>query len=549
MSHGKETPRQKMVGMMYLVMNALLALNISADILDAFVFVDGNLVKATDIFVEKNSSSYEIFDAQMVKAASKVEPFRDMALRVKEKSDQLTYDIQEIKVEMIKLCNGKDAEALEEMHWTIGRGENARTLKTFRYDGKKLHAKDQTDKPAQIMILGKQGENLKNKIIEYREFLLEIIEDDESVEQSIASILNTDAPPEEPGQPPHTWESSNFEQLPLVAVLTNLSKLQNNVRNAEADVIQYLLSKIDATDTKVNKMEAVVLTGSNYVLLGEQFEARVLLAAYDSLQKPEILLGKYRVTDNGYEITDGGTVLNYDEKGRAIVKRPATSAGNFTVEGLLQMQTVDGLKSYPFSRDYQVGQPSAVVSPTKMNVLYIGVDNPLSISVSGVPAEKVSVTISQGTIRPLSGSKSEYIASPTTTASDAVVTVFADIGGQRKNMGSMPFRVKIVPSPVAKVGGKSSGRIEKNVLISQTGVLADMEDFLFDLRYTVTQFTVEVSTAQGDRAYMSNSPAFTAEQKTLLNSLTKGQHVFFTNIKAKGPDGAKNLRDIIFTIN
>jgi len=317
------------------------------------------------------------------------------------------------------------------------------------------------------------------------------------------------------------------------------------VRIAEADVVKYLLSKIGATDTRVNKMEAVVLTKSNYVLKGSTFEARILLAAYDSLQKPDIFLGKPRQTDDDWEIPDGGTLLPYDDKGRAMVIRPGTSVGSFTVEGLLRMQTPEGPRNYPFKTEYQVGEPNAVISPTKMNVLYIAVDNPLSISVSGVPQEKVSVQISQGTIVKKSGS--EYEARPTTPG-DATVTVFAEIDGQRKNMGSMQFRIKLLPTPIAKVAGRTGGSIERNVLASQPGVLADLEDFLFDLRYQVTQFTIGVQTTQGDRMLQSNSAGFTEEQRKLLNGLTKGQRVFFSGIKARGPDGVKDLRDINFTI-
>jgi len=155
MGHGKETPRQKMIGMMYLVLTALLALNVSADILNAFVLVDESLVRATEIFVEKNNTSYEIFDAQMEKAASKVGPFRDKAYQVKEKADQLAYDIQKLKADLIEFADGKDArkETLIPMHWMIGRGDNAKNLETFSYDGMKIHGKDQTDKPAQMMLL------------------------------------------------------------------------------------------------------------------------------------------------------------------------------------------------------------------------------------------------------------------------------------------------------------------------------------------------------------------------------------------------------------
>jgi gliding motility-associated protein GldM len=193
-----------------------------------------------------------------------------------------------------------------------------------------------------------------------------------------------------------------------------------------------------------------------------------------------------------------------------------------------------------------VSTAGAAISLTKMNVLYVAVDNPVSISVSGAPNEKVSATISQGSLTKREGS--EYIAQPASSG-EATVTVFAEIDGQKKNMGSMQFRVKSIPTPVAKVGGKAGGNIDKNALASQQGVLADMEDFLFDLSCRVQQFEVGVITAQGYKSAKSSSAVFTDEQKALINGLSKGQFVIFTNIKAQGPGGIKDLRDIIFTIN
>ena len=195
-----------------------------------------------------------------------------------------------------------------------------------------------------------------------------------------------------------------------------------------------------------------------------------------------------------------------------------------------------------------LAQYQVAISPVKMNILYIGVDNPVTIAISGVSdAEKVSATISQGTLIKVAGG--EYIAKPATT-DVAKISVFAEIDGQKKAMGDMEFRVKLLPVPEARIFGKSGGSIEKDVLLAQPGISAYMGDFLFDLRYTVTQFTIVVSTPQdGEKSLASNTAAFTAEQKNLFASLYKGTKVSFTNIKARGPDGVKDLRDLVFTVN
>jgi len=316
------------------------------------------------------------------------------------------------------------------------------------------------------------------------------------------------------------------------------------VRYAEAEAISYLLHQIGATDTRVNKMEAVVLTKSNYVLVGNTFEARVLLAAYDSLQKPEILLGQYRKTDDDYEMVDGGTVLPYDDRGRAMIIRPGTSIGNFTVQGLLRMQTPDGIRSFPFATEYQVGQSSTVISATAMNAMYIGIDNPISVQMAGVPTEQIQVSMTNGTIQ---RQGNQWVARPTSPG-NATITARATVDG-RPQEGNMIFRVRMLPTPEARIGTRTGGNIERNVLEAQAGILASLgDDFLFEARYTVTQFTMEVMTAQATRAESSNSQAFTQPQRALISTLSRGNKVIFTNIKARGPDGVKDLRELVFTI-
>jgi gliding motility-associated protein GldM len=543
MGHGKETPRQKMIGMMYLVLTAMLALNVSADILNAFVLVDDGLVKTTANFVAKNESAYGIFDIEMEKSRAKVEPFRNKAYSVKDMSDQLAYDIQQLKAEIIKHCDGEDAASLTPVEWFIGEKREAKP--TFNIQDNLINSKDNSDKPAEIMIVNKKGGELKQKIVDFREHLLSLTEDP-AVKDAINKALNTDDPPKAEDGTVQTWESSRFEHIPMIAVITMLSKLQGDIRNAEADIVQNLLSQIGATDTKVNKMEAIVQAKSGYVLKGNEYEARIILAAYDSLQKPQILLGPYRETDTGYEMVGEGRILQYDAQGKAMYRSMGSSVGNFTLQGLLQMPGPEGIVSYPFSSEYQVGEANAVISATKMNVLYIGVDNPLSISASGVPSDRVTASMTNGTLRK---SGNEWIAQPGREG-EALVTVSANIEGQTRKMGEMKYRVKTVPNPVAKVAGKIGGRIDKATLTAQMAVVADMEGFDFDLKFRVTEFTVSAVVKGFTQTKAAKGAAITADQKTLLNGLTRGAKVYFDDIKVVGPDNrSRDLPAIGFTID
>jgi len=539
MGHGKETPRQKMIGMMYLVLTAMLALNVSADILNGFVLVNKGLVKTTENFVAKNASSYGVFDAEFEKTPDKVRPFRDDAYKVKEMADQLAFVLQEAKVKILKYCDGDQAPALIPNGWSIGGNT------TFEIDDAEIKAKDNYDKPTEIFVTLGEGDKLKEKIEEFRNFIVTLT-DVEAVKKGIQDALNTDDRVDKEGIT-LDWKTSTFFHMPLVAALTMLSKLQSDVRNAEADIINDLLSQIGASDTKVNKMEAIVQSlKPSYVLVGGEYQARILLAAYDSLQKPEIYLGQYQRDAVGdYVIPDGGVLLPYDERGRAIFKVTGTSVGEYKRPGLLQMFTPEGKKNYPFTIEYTVGQSNTVISPTKMNVLYIGVDNPISVSMSGVPMERIKVSMTNGTINKVGN---EWIANPTSPGA-ATITATAEVDGNTKR-GEMPFRVKVVPNPVPKVGGRIGGKIDKATLMAQVAVVAEMENFEFDLKFTVTEFSVTANVKGFAQQQNSKSARFTDSQKTLINSLTKNTKVYIEDIKAVGPD--KKVRDlpvIAFTID
>jgi gliding motility-associated protein GldM len=549
MAHGKETPRQKMIGMMYLVLTAMLALNVSKDILDAFVLVDEGLFKTTQNFAAKNENMYGTFDIEVNKNEQKFKPWRDKAYSVKDKADQLTLDIQQLKVEIVQLVDGSDAPALIPVEWVIG--EKREKVSTYDVNDALLSAKDNMDKPANIMINNHKGAELKNKIAEYRDFLVSLTADS-ATQNSLKKTLNTDDPPRGQDNVQRSWEANYFENVPMVAVVTMLTKIQGDIRNAEAEILQNLLTAIDAGATKVNKMEAIVMSKSNYILKGGEFEARVILAAYDSMQTPKIVIGPYRTIKKpdgttGYEMAGASQELAYDASGKAIARRPASSVGAFTFQGLLQMPTAEGFVNYPFSTQYEVGEASAVISPTKMNVFYTGVENPVSISVSGVPAEKISASMTNGRLERSSGG---WVAKPDRAGQMAVVTVTANIDNKTQQMGKMEFRVKDVPDPVAKVANLKGGQIAKSVLTAQRVVQASMENFDFDLQFRVTEFTISAVVRGFTQIQPAKSATITNEQKNLLNGLSKGAKVYFDDIRAVGPDGkTRSLSPIIFTID
>ena len=283
MGHGKETPRQKMIGMMYLVLTALLALNVSKDVLDAFILVDKGLTKTTTNFNEKNSSYYSDFESLYELNKTKVESWKNKADEVREKAGLLHELLQEYKRKLVIISEGEDTEAIHEGEVDLGL----------------VPGKDNTSIGGQVMILEGGGKIVKDDINGFRDFLLDLIEDKETY-TSIVTALESTLDTHDPAHDPHakgghggeaiSWESEHFEHLPLASVVTILSKMQSDVRFAEAEILSYLLSQIDAGSFKFNKIEAVVLAGSDYVFKGQQYEARVFLAAYDSTKFPTVKL-------------------------------------------------------------------------------------------------------------------------------------------------------------------------------------------------------------------------------------------------------------------
>lgn len=533
MGHGKETPRQKMIGIMYLFLTCMLALNVSKEVLDAFFIVNEGLTATTVNFSKKNEVIYDAFDKAYNENKVKVEPWKQKADSVRSAADKLVNRIQQLKDTIVRV-----ADQLPDTATGILNEETGERL-TLEAG---VSSKDNADFPAQIMYGQEnngQARFLKAQIESYRNLLLGMVPTtQESLRKAIEKALDTQDPPAKEGMK-HNWESHYFEHLPLVAVITIMTQMQAAVRNAESDVITYLQNQIDAASFKFNKLEATVIANSNYVMAGAEYSADIFLAASDSTSHPIVEIGRLdSVKTNGvwsYSIKGEGRQVAVDPKKKVSVYNVKTGAtGEQKYEGVVKIKQpgTDDYIAYPFRSSYIVAQPNLVVSPSKMNVFYVGVDNPVEISVPGVPSSQLKATISNGS---LSQSKDGYIAKLKVPGK---VTI--NVTANNKPMGSKEFRVKTVPSPVAMVGGMRGGNIRIPELQAQKRVDAVMENFDFDLKFNVTSFTISTRTKDGfiiDKR--SDSQNINSEQKQLLAGLTRGQKIYFEEIKAKGPDGTE----------
>lgn len=536
MAHGKETPRQKMIGMMYLVLTALLALNVSKDILNAFILVDESLTTTTETLTHQTGSVYAEFDKAYSMNKEKVEKWKKYADQVKKEANELDAYINSLKVRIVQAADGKKSLAVV----------------NNKIETDKIDSKDNTDSPAQVMVGDNnngEGRVLKSKIEAFRGHLLAMIDKKETnIINSIKKNLNTDAPAAKEGETP-SWESEHFEHWPLIAVNTIMSKLQSDVRSAEAEVTRYLYNNIEAGSFKFNNLEATVIPNSNYIIKGNEYSAEVFIAASDTTQYPKVFIGKTKeIKDASGKVVDYEMVGSYEtidagKNGRAVFKRTGGSIGPVRWGGLVEIKNTDGtIIRRPFEQEYVVAEPTAVISPTKMNVFYLGVDNPVSISVAGVPVDKVSATITNGVIRK---SGNSYIVNPANVG-NALVAVSAEIDGKKKQMGTMEFKVKQIPPPVPKVAGRTGGVIDRNSLLAQQIVVADLENFDFDASFRVISFTVSANVRSFSQDASSNSNKITDQQKTIMKNVNKGDRVYFQDIKAIGPDG--KVRDLQTTL-
>ena len=536
MAHAKETPRQKMIGMMYLVLMAMLALNVSKDVLDAFVLVDEGLTMTTENFAQKNDVYYQEFDRAAAENPVKAGPWQARAIEVKRRADELHHYIQELKIEIIKAADGEDTEAVheEEIHSAA------------------IKANDNQDIPAQIMIgpdEGGKANDLKVAINELREFLLtQVSEENENVRGSIESSLNTHDHEAADGQM-HSWQHTHFDHIPLVAVVALMSKMQSDVRNAESETLNYLYSQIDAGSFKFNLIEPVVIPKSNHIIRGTEFEASVFMAAFDTTQAPIVYIGEYDST-----VSDDGTIqynmvgnlgVDYDtipvHGGKGVFKTRPTTLGEKRWGGIISLKRMDGsFTNKKFRSSYIVAEPALVVSPTEMNVFYLAVDNPVEISVPGYPASSIRAGINNGRI---TGSGTRYTVTPN-RAGTANVSVTVMVDGQRKSMGSKPFRVDKIPDPYPTLAGKRSGTLRKSEILEQIGLEATMPEwFKFGgVSYKITGFEFTAMVGSFATRVDINGANFDSKVRETIRNMRSNSRIYFNDIMAVGPDGsARNI--------
>lgn len=517
MSGSKETPRQKMIGMMYLILTALLALNISKDVLDAFIVVNKGLENTNKNFSNRNDELYAQFDLAKSVDPVRVLPNWEKAQQVKKQAAGLIKYINELKVKLIAETDGISLQVADTIQMT------------------NINGKDNYDIPTNIMIgSSEDGSNgasrdLKNKLIAYEKQLSNYILpiDKKKVEIDI----NTEDPPKNDNN--ENWEVYNFFHRPLVASITILSKFSNDVKNAEATVVDYLLKQVDEGSMKFDTIAAKVIPQSNYVLLGEEYKADLFLAAFNKTKNPEIEVGNYNETTSSFEGASNKLTV---ENGLGKYNVNTTKEGLVSYSGTIKVVAPSGKEMiFPFKSEYIVARPALTVSADNMNVFYAGLDNPVSVSVPGIANDRLKVSISNGTITPLGNGKFNVNVM---TGIQANITVVATMeNGEVRNMGTSTFRVKTIPKGTARFAGQiDDGSLTKGEIETQQGLVAFYQNFDFKANCIVTSFDFSIVTNGISTEFHQEGNLFSQDLKKNISKLRRGDKIIFSNINSIGPD-------------
>jgi gliding motility-associated protein GldM len=503
----KETPRQKMMGILYLVLLGIAATTVTDHVLDAFRNLTVSLETSTRNVQQTVDNTFASFEATKLKnEPERARPVYERASKVKQYAAELNTYINELKTLFIEKGGGVNESSGD------------------------VNQRADIDLSPRLMINQKRAMELKKRIEDTKTKILAMLD---PKDKDIKVALNAQDPPKRQGIR-QTWEETNFgDGIPLTAALTALTKIQADLKNTEAEVVKKILGEADKAVINLDRFEAVAVAPSSYILVGQQYKAKVFLTASDSKTNPEIIVGGQR--------------LNIEE-GKGLYTAAATSEGEKRWSGTIRIKQTDGtVKEYQLpEQTYTVAKPSATVSPDKMNVFYIGVDNPVSVSAPGFAKDKIRVGISAGSI---TGSNGSYIVKVTQRGEVKVTVSGEQEKGKNAVLGVSTFRVKPIPPPHVKFANKGGGTLSVAAMKSQNRIFAILEDFDFAANFTINHFTMFIAKPRADiLKFESNSNQFTPEMSAAMNGLVPGSRITFDFVFATGPDGMKRSLDpIIFT--
>ena len=501
-----------MINLMYLVLTAMLALNVSAEILNAFKTVERSLTTTNNTINQSTSTIMASLQEKMTQSesAAKAQYWYPKAQQAQALTKELNTYIDGLKAQIMKEAGFDPAT-----------------------NGDSTFKEDNQDVATRIMVEQGKGKELYARLEKYKK-------DMAAIDGSLAAEVSTYLKQIDLSTPPtknkgnDSWESVYFRMVPTVAATTMLSKFQNDIKTAENRTVALYHEQVGKVVVRYDNFTAIVGQSSNYIMPGQEIEIMAGVGAFSKAAAPQIT------------IAGRGAALGED--GAAHMKLPGGGLGKHSVPVVISFRDQDG-KQQTINKtiEYTVGQANASIALDKMNVLYIGVDNPITIAASGGGDDKVAANISGGggSIRKVGAGK--YIARVSSVTDNCTITVSVD----GKTAGASQFRVRTIPTPVATVGNFESGsNVPAGAFKAQGGVAAWIKDFPFELKYSVTSFTI---TADNDEGDIDEAPCqgntWSPKAQQIVRNLKPGRLVTIDNIRAVGPDGAnRKLPSLVYYI-
>lgn len=545
MTAKKMTPRQKMINMMYLVLTALLAMNVSKEVLNAFIIVDDSMVQSNYQKMFENEDLYKMIAQYYYENEDENnDKIYQLSLQTQSITKQAIQEIEQLQNEL-KDLSGRDKE--DNNQFLAPDDINAGT-RLLTDEGNGLS----------------KGESLRLRLSEIRNDYLDVIalgnitiegsNQYKNYKAEYEKTLALNDLPEEiegVGKEKKKWAIFNFYNVPVVASDVILEKLKSDVIQTENQVLQYLQKQMKGDIIEFDELQASVIAPKSYLAAGSTYEADIFISAGSSNTQTEVFIGKIDKSLFGEQkmLTSNENTLPFIgdykqltvENGRAKYEANTGGAGSITYEGIIRVLKPNGsYELYPFEGEYEIAPPSGFsISPTKMNVLYMGVDNPLDIAVSGAKSDAdINVSIDNGTISKKGNGK--YIVN-VTNAGSAKVKVNAIVNDQNESFAPMEFRVLPIPDPsISLCGFEITNAMSKAKLEACSGLIAQSPEFVFDVRFEVISFEFKRKQKNGNfLSVTNNGPLFNGQIINLIEQLEAKDAVVIDKIIVKDPANKK----------
>lgn len=544
MSIPKE-PRMLMITLMYLVLMALLALNVSAEVMNAFFALDKGNKKSMAVINEQLNSTEEGLKTLLEdESKKKFQPLLPAVAEIRELSKEYKEYVSQLTSDLIDETGNQNGEE-DEGDYIEDHGK------------KKPKGKKDKDGTTRLLLNQGRGAELKAKTIEIRDKMVKVYSDllnekgedfdlsKDEIKNRIGNIeknitLNIDDAEWE-GSDKTSWEEFKFYKMPLAAVIPTLSQMQSDAKATEAALVNDLAGLSGGKVIEFDKFFPVVSAEKAYVIAGEPFIADISIGTYSSQINPADVTIK--VNGRALPVNDEGIAkftANSSSTGIKTLKLEAS------VRNPLTGEVSSGSKDFK----YEVGRRSASVAADKMNVFYKGVKNPISVAAAGISSNDLNVKASSGlSLRKVSSRGNGKFDIEVTNPGISEGTITVSGGGLSPT--KFDFRVKRIPDPIAQLSGNKGGAIASGLFKAQKGLAAILEGFDFEARCNIQSFRLVYVAKRQDAVIEANTGGtYSSGSRRLVAKARAGDVYIFDDIKARCPGdrAGRSLPNIVYNI-